>query len=209
MALLPQIDNAMSNTVNTMEVQLPSKTYKLIITDNNDSLYAADASNIVMFRFENGNLVGYTQSENRTVDFAIEDGDLTIESDNELTLQKFTLEDYYLMLESEYYGDRIIGYTDNLEAIKQAIYHILSIERYAYTIYDNNYGVELDQYVGKDIEYIRSTIQETLREALTYDLRINNVEVNDISVVDSDRVLINFTAYTIYGDLVLEVNVNV
>lgn len=209
MALLPQIDNAMSNRVDTMEVQLPSKTYKLIITDNNDSLYAADASNIVMFRFENGYLVGYTQSENRTVDFAIEDGDLTIESENELVLEKYTLEGYYLMLESEYYGDRIIGYADGLEAIKQAIYHILSIERYAYTIYDNNYGVELDQYVGKDLEYIQSTIEETLREALTHDLRINNVNVNNISVINEDKVLINFTAFTIYGNLVLEVNVNV
>ena len=105
--------------------------------------------------------------------------------------------------------DRIEGFVDGLDAIKQAIYHILMTERYAYLIYDNNYGVELEQYIGKDLDYIKATIEQTLKEALTYDLRINDVKVNSIDKVGHDKVLINFTAYTIYGDLVLEVNINV
>ena len=107
------------------------------------------------------------------------------------------------------YPDRIVGFVDGLEATKQAIYHILSVERYAYLIYDRNYGVELNQYIGADIEYIKATIEETLREALTYDLRILNVDVTNIEKISNDSVLINFTAYTIYGNLVMEVNINV
>lgn len=105
--------------------------------------------------------------------------------------------------------DRIIGFVDNLEAIRQAIYHILMTERYAYLIYDDNYGVELEQYIGKDLDYIQATIEETLREALTYDLRILDVTVNNIEQIDNSTVLINFTVNTEYGDLILEVNVDV
>ena len=36
---------------------------------------------------------------------------------------------------------RIIGFVDNLDAVRQAIYHILMTERYAYLIYDDNYGI--------------------------------------------------------------------
>ena len=112
-------------------------------------------------------------------------------------------------LSNNFAVDRIIGYVDNLEAVKQAIYHILMTERYAYLIYSRNYGVELEQYIGKDLDYIEATIEDTLSEALMYDLRITNVQVNNIEKVDNDKVLINFTANTIYGDLVLEVDINV
>lgn len=105
--------------------------------------------------------------------------------------------------------DRIIGYVDNLDAVKQAIYHILAIERYAYLIYDDNYGVELEQYIGKDLEYIQATIEETLKEALTYDLRIIDVSVTNINKVSNDTVKIDMIVISIYGNIEMEVNVNV
>lgn len=76
---------------------------------------------------------------------------------------------------------QIIGKVTDLEAIKQAIFHILSIERYAYIIYDDSYGVELQKYIGQDLSYIEATIEETLKEALTQDDRIVNVRVTNIS----------------------------
>ena len=96
-----------------------------------------------------------------------------------------------------------------IEAVKQAIFHILATERYAYLIYDENYGVELEQYIGQSIEYLSTTIETTLREALTHDLRITDVIVDNIYQIESDTVLVEFTAKTIYGDLILEVNVSV
>lgn len=105
--------------------------------------------------------------------------------------------------------DRIVGFVDNLEAIKQSIYHILSIERYAYLIYDDNYGVEFEQYIGKDFDYINATIENTLQEALLYDLRILNVSVDNIKQIDTNIVAIKFTVDTIYGDLIMEVSIDV
>ncbi len=70
-------------------------------------------------------------------------------------------------------------------------------------------GVELEQYIGKDLAYIEATIQETLREALMYDLRITNVVVDRIEQKSIDTVEVEFTATCIYGDIQLEVEINV
>ncbi len=104
--------------------------------------------------------------------------------------------------------DRIAGFVDGLEAVKQAIYHILMVERYSCLIYDDNYGVELEQYIGQDMEFIEATIESTLKEALTYDLRITDVIVTDIQKQEN-IVLIKFTVKSVYGDIQMEVNVNV
>lgn len=96
----------------------------------------------------------------------------------------------------------VAGKIDKLESIKQAVYHILSTERYSSPIYDDNYGVELEQYIGKDIGYIQADIENTLREALTQDDRITNVVVNDVKKSDEQKnaCVIEFIVYTIYGN---------
>ena len=60
--------------------------------------------------------------------------------------------------------ERIAGYVDNLEAVKQAVYHILNVERYSCDIYDDDYGVELEQYIGESFEYLEVTIEDTLNQ---------------------------------------------
>lgn len=96
----------------------------------------------------------------------------------------------------------VAGKIDKLESIKQAVYHILSTERYSSPIYDDSYGVELEQYIGKDIGYIQADIENTLKEALTQDDRITNVVVNDVKKSDKQKnaCIIEFTVYTIYGN---------
>lgn len=115
----------------------------------------------------------------------------------------------YKLIVKEDKNDRIIGYIDNLEAVKQAIYHILSVERYSYDIYSDNYGIELEQYTGKGIDYLKATIENTLQEALLIDLRIINVTVTDIITLQKDSVQVKFNVTSIYGDLQMEVNINV
>ena len=105
--------------------------------------------------------------------------------------------------------ERITGYVDGLQAVKQAVYHILNVERYSCLIYDNNYGVELEQYQGKDFEFIEATIEDTLKEALTQDNRITNVIVNNIEKVGIDEVHVEFDVISTEGAITMEVNLNV
>lgn len=103
--------------------------------------------------------------------------------------------------------DTVVGKIDKLESIKQAIYHILSVERYSNPIYDDDYGVELEQYIGADIGTVKADIENTLREALTQDDRINDVVVDSITQSGNASCLVEFTIYTIYGNVEEEINV--
>lgn len=71
--------------------------------------------------------------------------------------------------------DRINGFVDDLESVKQAIYLILSTERYKYIIYSWDYGVELVDLIGKPIPYCMSEIPRRVKEALLVDNRIEDV----------------------------------
>lgn len=106
-------------------------------------------------------------------------------------------------------GSRTVaGKIDKIDSIKQAIYHILSTERYSNPIYDDDYGVELEQYIGKDIGFISASIENELREALCQDDRISDVQVNSISIGEQDNsCLIEFTVFTKYGTIEEELNV--
>lgn len=96
----------------------------------------------------------------------------------------------------------VAGKIDKLESIKQAVYHILSTERFSNPIYDDDYGIELEQYIGQDIGFITASIENTLREALTQDDRITDVQVTDVrkSDKDSNSCLIDFIIFTVYGN---------
>ena len=97
--------------------------------------------------------------------------------------------------------------TDKIESVKQAIYHILMTERYSTPIYDDNYGIEFEQYIGKDFAFIQANISKTLNDALLQDDRITGITVNDIKQTDFNSCLISFTVHTIYGDIEEETNV--
>ena len=107
--------------------------------------------------------------------------------------------------------ETVTGNLDKLESIKQAIYHILMTERYSNPIYSDNYGVELEQYIGKDFGFVVAGIQNTLIDALTQDDRITSVVVNDVSKSNKQQndCLILFTVYTIYGNYDEELTLNI
>lgn len=96
----------------------------------------------------------------------------------------------------------VAGKIDKIESVKQAVFHILSTERYSNPIYDDNYGVELEQYIGKDIGFITASIENTLRDALCQDDRITDVQVNNVekSTEQNNACVIEFTVFTVYGN---------
>lgn len=98
------------------------------------------------------------------------------------------------------------GDITDLEALEQAIFHRILTERYAYPIYDDNYGTELQQYIGQSFGFLEATIENTLKDSLLQDDRITNIRVTKISRITStdeeynaNSALLEFDVYTNMG----------
>lgn len=102
-----------------------------------------------------------------------------------------------------YDKDRCVGYVDELEAMKQAIFLMLSVERYDHIIYSWNFGVEFNDLFGKPVYYVASEAKRRIREALLQDDRINEVD-SFVVTTRKNKVHVQYTAHTIFGDIVGE-----
>ena len=104
--------------------------------------------------------------------------------------------------------NRLMGSCDGLEAIKQAVYLILNVERYRYVIYSSNYGVEFDDLLGKPVPYVLPELKRRIEEALTQDDRITSVDGFEFKT-KKDTVNCTFTVHSIFGNFVSESVVNI
>ena len=111
---------------------------------------------------------------------------------------------YKMNLESEL----VRGYTDNQEAMKQAIYKILNTERYQYVMYSWNYGIELLDLYGEPVSYVCPELERRITEALTWDDRIQSVDNFEFNISKKGEIHVTFTAHTKFGDVVAEKVVN-
>ncbi|MBS6502151.1 DUF2634 domain-containing protein [Clostridium tertium] len=94
------------------------------------------------------------------------------------------------------------GYIEGLGALKQAIYKVLSTERYEYPIYSFNYGIDIESLIGKDYDYVRIELKRRIEECLLEDERINSV--NNFSFEREEDVLkCTFEVESIYGNIIL------
>lgn len=103
---------------------------------------------------------------------------------------------------------RVIGFTDETEAMKQAIMKIIETERFRYLIYSWNYGIELTELFGKSWPVVSSEMGRVLREALLADARIDDVLDIVITQIDKRCVFVAFTASTVFGDIPISAEVN-
>lgn len=95
--------------------------------------------------------------------------------------------------------ERIVGYTDQLEAVRQMVYCILNTERYENLIYSWNYGMELKDLYGRPIPYIKSELKRRIKEALIQDDRI--LDVNSFDFEHRGRTLtVRFMVETDCGE---------
>lgn len=104
---------------------------------------------------------------------------------------------------------RISGYVDELEALKQAIYLILNTERYKFPIYSWDYGVELIDLFGKPIPYVKSEIKRRVGEALIQDNRVERCSDFEFQTLDKRKLHVTFTVHTIYGTLASDLEVTI
>ena len=89
----------------------------------------------------------------------------------------------------------ISGNIDQVQAVEQAVFLILNTERYEWLIHSWDYGVELHNLIGKDIEYCIPEIERRVTEAL--------LEVN------KKKVLTAFTVVSIFGEINTEMEVEI
>lgn len=103
--------------------------------------------------------------------------------------------------------NRISGYIDDKDAIIQAIYLILSTERYESVIYNWYYGTEFDSLVGKDRDFVKSELKRRIAEAVLEDDRILDVTDFDISF-NKGVANVVFLVETNIGDININWEVN-
>lgn len=97
-------------------------------------------------------------------------------------------------------NNRLIGKIDNQESVMQAIQKILDTDRYAYEIYDWNYGQQLLKLIGKDVAYCEAEIPRIVSEALLQDDRIKEVTDYKFEQTDINSLTVSFLVKTIFGD---------
>ena len=104
--------------------------------------------------------------------------------------------------------DIITGMADRVQAMVQAIYLILNIERYDYLIYSWNYGVEFSDLFGQPVAFCIPEIRRRITEALMQDSRITGVDQFEF---DHARGVVNttFLVHTIYGDIEAERSIEI
>lgn len=102
----------------------------------------------------------------------------------------------------------LTGYVDRQEAMKQAVFLILSTERYRYPIYSWNYGVELENLYGTSMPYAMSEVRQRIAEALLQDSRITAVDNFEMEAT-GENLHARFVVHTIFGDIEAERTVRV
>ena len=112
---------------------------------------------------------------------------------------------YKMKLEKE----RIERNVDGIEAVKQMIYKTLMTDRYRFEIYDWNYGVELDDLLGKPKEFVKAEFPRRIGDALIIDDRVEEVTDFEFTDVDKTTLAVKFTVKTIFGNVEAEKEVSI
>ena len=106
-------------------------------------------------------------------------------------------------LKMEHDWKTITGTIDQIQAVEQDVFLILTTERYQWLIFSWDYGVELQNLIGKDPEYCIPEIERRIREALLQDDRITAVENFEFEL-NKRKVLTTFTVISIFGNINVE-----
>lgn len=93
--------------------------------------------------------------------------------------RKYNSKDFKLV------GNRIKGYVDNEESLAQALFFILSTERFQYISMSNNVGVELWTLYGESGPIAELTLASTIREAIMVDDRVQ--EITNLEIEKTEK----------------------
>ena len=94
---------------------------------------------------------------------------------------------------------RIRGQIDGLDTLEQAVWMVLSTELGRYMIYDDTFGVELEDLVGMDLDYARVESEARIREAILQDERFEEVDNFEYEKADRNSWKVSFDVHTSTG----------
>ena len=103
----------------------------------------------------------------------------------------------------------IKGTCDNVEALKQAIFLMLSVERYTCPLVSFNYGAEFSDLIGKPLSYCIPETEYRIRDALMQDDRINSVDDFNFEVLQKRTLLVTFKVDSTLGTFEMEKEVSI
>jgi len=105
---------------------------------------------------------------------------------------------------------RIYGTVDGLEALAQHCKKMLLTPRFRFPIYDEDIGSEHASLIGADVpeEYIQSDIERMIYDALIDDDRVSDITNFTQEIIGQIRT-VQFTVESIYGEMTMEVGINV
>ena len=111
----------------------------------------------------------------------------------------------------DFINQKITGMIDGIESLKQSISFILNTERYENIMYSWNYGVEFQNLIGKDYDFILGDLKRRIEEALLQDDRIIAIEDFEIKRKDADSILAIFSVKSNLQEatITVEVEINV
>ena len=95
---------------------------------------------------------------------------------------------------------QVRGFGDGMEAMRQAVEIIIEVERYKFQIYSPNFGTELSGLIGNDAGFVTSELKRRINDAFFPDNRIIEAKDFNFRLVDTDVLVVSFTASTVYGD---------
>ena len=105
--------------------------------------------------------------------------------------------------------NRVNGFVEDLEEIKQAIHLILGTERWEHGIYSEDYGVELQDLIGEDLDYIEAELTIRIPDALLADDRITDVSDFEFDESNKGILIVSFKVTSTKGTVDIEKEVEV
>jgi hypothetical protein len=195
--MIPNVD-ILTNEIT--ETTYPTKTYKILIDGYSSSPYSVTNNDgVLVVNVTNPNNVSTRITEDSVLLVT------TINNKYSATIKNNVLEISSNVIDKTHL---ISNYVDGLDAVKQAVYLILSSERYKHIIYSWDYGVELLDLIGKPMPYVLSELPRRIKEALTQDDRITDV-IDFEFKPKGNQLHATFTVVSNVGDISTELEVAV
>lgn len=113
----------------------------------------------------------------------------------------------YRTYRMDFENRRIIGMVDNADATKQAVLKAMMTRRFAYQIYDDQYGCDILNKIGNvslTRDFMDSDIPAMVEDMLLPDETVTGLGDVSYEMLDRDSVGIECVVHTIYGDQNIE-----